>query len=426
MSGPYGVHTKEGDEMRRRSTFPFADLRVLDFSRVLAGPYCCMLLGSMGAEVIKIERPGTGDESRAYGQLWHGVGLDYLNVNRSKRGMTLNLADPRGQEIARRLLRTADVLVENFVPGRMEGFGLGYERAREENERLIYCSVSAYGDHGPRRTKPGYDSIVQGFSGHMMITGEAGGGPVRAGASVVDLSTGLTAYAAIVTALMARQSTGVGQRVSVSLLHTALALLGTHGANFLNTGVEPERAGSGVGHLAPYRAYATADGYVVIGAQSEASWTRLCEVLGRSELAKDPRFVTLQDRIVHRAELDSVLEPIFVVRATEYWTTLLDDSGVVVGPVNSVGRGLTDPQVAANGFVELVEGPDDGLEFVRPPMQFDAWPKLSTTVPPTLGQDEDGVLAELNYDRDDIADLRAGGVIQGVGQSPGASERRVL
>ena len=209
---------------------PFAGLKVLDLSRVLAGPYCCALLGEAGASVVKVERPGAGDENRRWGHLWHGESLDFMNVNRNKRGITVNLHHPEGQEIIRKLAADADVVVESFVPGTMEKFHLDYESLKPLNPRMVYCSISAFGLQGPLRSKSGYDGALQAFSGHMSITGELEGGPVRTGASIIDMGTGITAYAAVTTALLGRQLSGNGQKVSVSLLQTALSLMGSHAA----------------------------------------------------------------------------------------------------------------------------------------------------------------------------------------------------
>ena len=330
---------------------PYAGLRVLDMSRVLAGPYCCSLLADLGAEVIKIERPGTGDENRQWGHLWHGTSLDFLNVNRNKRGITVNLANPDGQEVVRALVRTADVLVENFVPGTLERYGLSYEHLEPLNPRLIYCSISAYGDKGPLRSKPGYDGALQAFSGHMMITGETESGPVRSGASVIDMSTGLVAYGAIATALLGREKTGQGQRVTTSLFSTALALMGTHGAVCLNTGRQPTRAGAGVSHLAPYGAYRTRNSWLVIGALSEEAWHNLCRVLGLEALPADPRFCDMQARLQNRVELDRLVGERLAARDTVDWMGVLEEAGLVCSPVHTLAEALGDPQTAENQMI---------------------------------------------------------------------------
>lgn len=390
---------------------PLAGLKVLDLSRVLAGPYCCSLLGELGADVIKVERPAIGDENRSWGELWHGRSLDFMNVNRNKRDITINLAHPQGQEIVRKLACESDVLVESFTPGTLERFGLGYESVRSLNPRLIYCSVSAFGDRGPLRSKPGYDGSLQAFSGLMSITGEADGGPVRSGASVIDMGTGLTAYGAVLTALLGRQATGEGQRVSVSLLQTAIAFLGSHAAVYRMTGHQPSRAGSGVSHLAPYGAFKTQDSYVVTGALNQETWLRLCQVLQRSDLCTDPRFVELKDRVANRIALNEILNDVFSKKPTAEWVRAFEAAGLVIAPVNTVADMLAHPQAEANELMVTVAHPNGQLELVGVPMTFAKWDTKPRLPPPELGQHTDEILEAIGYSAEEIASLRASGAI---------------
>lgn len=390
---------------------PLAGLRVLDLSRVLAGPYCCALLGDLGADVIKVERPGTGDENRRWGHLWHGVGLDFLNVNRNKRDMTINLHAPEGLDIIRKLVPTCDVLVHNFVPGTMERFGLTYADLRRLNTQLIYCSISGFGESGPLARKPGYDGALQAFGGHMHITGEPDGGPVRMGASVIDMTTGIVAYGAILTALLARERTGEGQAVSASLLKTSLALMGTHGAVQLNTGIEPRRAGSGVSHLAPYGAYRTHDSHVVAAALNEESWAKLCRVLGLEALVADPRFADPQRRLANRKELDALLTARFMMRPSAEWIELFEQAGLVIAPVNTLGQALAHEQVRANDMLTRTPMPEGELTLVGGPMSFSGWETRSPSPPPALGSNTDTILTDLGYDDSAVARLRDAKVV---------------
>jgi len=391
---------------------PLAGVKVLDVSRVLAGPYCCSLLGELGADVIKVERPGLGDENRRWGGLYQGESLDYMSVNRNKRDVTIDIKTPAGQEIVRRLAQRCDVLVENFVGDTMERLGLGYEALSASNPGLIYCSISAYGGRGPLKDKPGYDGAVQAFSGHMSMTGEADGGPVRTGASMVDMATGLTAYGAVLTALLGRQATGRGQKVSVSLLQTALALMGAHGATFLMNGTQPKRSGSGVTHLAPYGAFRTQDSYVVTGALNEQSWRELCGILDRHELIDDPRFADGQLRVANRAALEDLLTQTFLTRSTAHWVEAFEREGFVISPVNTLREVLTHPQIDANDMVVTAQHEKVGaVRLMGVPMSFGAWRLAPRLPPPLLGRHTEEVLAEVGYTDDEIVELRSQGTI---------------
>jgi len=390
---------------------PLAGLRVLDLSRVLAGPFCCALLGEAGAEVIKVERPGKGDENRRWGHLWHGESLDFMNVNRNKRGITVNLNNPSGQEIIKRLAGRADILVENFVPGTLDRFGLSYESLAADNPRLIYCSISAYGLKGPMRTKPGYDGAVQAFSGHMAITGEADGGPVRSGASMIDMATGFTAYSAVLTAVISRARTGQGQRISASLLQTALSLMGAHAAVYLMTGHQPKRAGSGVSHLAPYGAYQTKDSHVVVGTLNEDAWSKLCAVLELRELVNDERFNDPQKRVANRKVLDETLSKVFITQLSSEWVDRFERAGLVISPVQTLSEVMRHPQVLENNMLNDISHPYGDLTLVAAPFSMESDVLAPQLPPPLLGQHTDEVLLEFGYTQPEIEILRKEGAI---------------
>lgn len=390
---------------------PLKGLKILDLSRVLAGPYCCALMGEQGAEVIKVERPVSGDENRRWGDLWHGESIDFMNVNRNKRGITVDLKSEDGQAIIRKLAAWADVLVESFPPGTIEKFGLDYPNLKQVNDRLVYCSLSAFGDKGELRSKPGYDGTLQAFSGHMMITGEAEGGPVRTGASVIDMSTGFTAYSAIMTALWARESSGKGRRVTVSLLQTALAVMGAHAAVFLNTGHQPKRAGGGLSHLAPYGAYQTSDGYVSAGALSQDAWIRFCRALGREDLPGEARVADLPDRLEHKSELDAILNEAFRTETSAHWIERFEAEGVVIAPINSLEQSMTHPQVTANDLIVTTDHPHGELKLVGVPFGHDGKKTEPQRPPPLLSQHTDEILSEFGYAPDEIEALREDGVI---------------
>ena len=291
--------------------FPLAldGVRVIDLSRVIAGPWCGALLSDLGADVVKVEDTGAGDESRTWPPHKDGEAAAYLLFNRNKRAMTLDLKTPEGVEVVKALTRTADVVIENFRTGTMEGFGLGYDVLSAENPRLIYCSVSAFGRTGPRKDSPGYEALMQAFSGIMSITGEPGGQPVRAGVSFLDLSTGILCALGVCAALLQRQGTGLGQRVDGSLLETAVSLLAFHAEGYLLTGALPRALGSGHPSLSPYRNFKCQDGqWIFIAAANDRFWGKLARALGLEAMATDPRFAKNQDRVKHRGELESILE----------------------------------------------------------------------------------------------------------------------
>jgi len=338
------------------------DIRVLDFTRVLAGPFCTMLLGDYGAEIVKIEAPQRGDDTRQWGPPWAGGESAYfLAVNRNKRSLTLNLKHPKGRELACALAAHADVLIENFKVGTMAKWGLGYEDIRAINPRIVYCSITGYGQTGPYRDRPGYDFIIQAQGGIMSITGPADGEPHKVGVAIVDITAGLFAATAILAALRHRDKTGEGQYIDVALLDSQIAWLANVAQNYLVSGEVPRRYGNAHPNIVPYEVFPTADGYVAIGIGNDRQYQRFCEVAGCPELWEDPRFQTNPGRVNHRDELVPRLRDVFRQRPTQAWIDLLVAHKISVAPINTVAEALNDPQVRARGMVQQVEHPTAGL-----------------------------------------------------------------
>jgi crotonobetainyl-CoA:carnitine CoA-transferase CaiB-like acyl-CoA transferase len=388
-------------------------IRVLDLSRVIAGPWCGALLADMGADVLKVEGVTDLDESRTWPPHKDGESAAYLLFNRNKRGLALDLKSPEGVEIVKKLVARFDVVIENFRTGTMESFGLGYDVLAAINPRLIYCSVSAFGRTGPRKDSAGYEALMQAFSGIMSITGEPGGQPVRAGVSFLDLSTGMLTAFGVVNALLHRERTGVGQRVDGSLLETAVSLLAFHAEGYLLTGAIPTALGSGHPSLSPYRNFRCKDGqWIFIAAANDRFWGRLAPALGLSELADDPRFAKNVDRVKHRAELEGILEKSIASQERESLLKALEEAGVPATPVNTVDQVMNDPQTAARGMVDRVVHPVLGeIPVVSTPVKFSRM-KVGVRKPaPLRGEHTDDVLADLGYGADAIAGLRARKVV---------------
>ncbi|TMB86728.1 MAG: CoA transferase [Chloroflexi bacterium] len=371
-----------------------SDVVVIDLSRVLAGPYCTMMLGDMGATVIKIEQPGKGDDTRHFGPPYvAGESAYYLGLNRNKRSITLDFNNPEHEKRLFELVSTATVLVENFRPGMLERQGLGYERLRAMNPGLIYCSISGYGHDGPYAMRPGYDFVAQAESGIMSVTGEVEGEPQRVGSPVADVSAGLYACMSILAALHVREKTGKGQHIDISLLEAAVSLLSNVSSNYLISGEEAERYGNGHPNIVPYQAFHTQDGYIVVSCGNDRLYQTLCHLLGREDLATDPRFATNPQRVRNRKELVPILQEVFLQRKTDDWLTELRTAGIPCGPINTVSQVFSDPHLQARGFIWECEHPTAGtIKLSGSPIRLSETPTRLYKAPPLLGEDNDTLL----------------------------------
>jgi crotonobetainyl-CoA:carnitine CoA-transferase CaiB-like acyl-CoA transferase len=384
-------------------------IRVIDLSRVIAGPWCGALLADLGADVIKVEDTGPGDESRTWPPHKDGEAAAYLLFNRNKRGIALDLKTPEAVEVVKRLVKNADVVIENFRTGTMESFGLGYDVLERINPRLIYCSVSAFGRTGPRKDSPGYEALMQAFSGIMSITGEPGGQPVRAGVSFLDLTTGILCALGVSNAIIQREKTGLGQRVDGSLLETAVSLLAFHAEGYLLTGALPRALGSGHPSLSPYRNFKCGDGqWIFIAAANDRFWQKLAKALGLTDLAADPRFEKNQGRVANRVELEGILEKTIGGLDREPLLKRLEEADVPATPVNTVDQVMNDPQTAERGIVQRVTHPKLGeIPVVGTPLHFSRMSPGVRTAAPLRGEHTDTVLASLGYTAAEIDTLRA-------------------
>lgn len=392
---------------------PLKGVRVLDLTRVLAGPYCTMMLGDMGADVIKVEPPG-GDETRKWGPPWLGdQSAYYLSCNRNKRSIVIDLRQEDGRQVIRQLAASVDVLIENFKLGTMERWDLGYEETlRPTNPRLIYCSISGFGRTGPYADLPGYDFVVQGMAGLMSITGEAGGDPTKVGVAVTDLTTGMMAAFSITAALRHRDQTGQGQRVDLSLLETQVGWLANAASNFLVSGQAPRPMGNAHPNIVPYQVFRARDQQMVVAAASDQQFARLCEVVSAPDLAQDPRFATNAARVAHRDELVPLLEQLFQASDTADWMARLQQRGIPCGPINSLDQVFSDPQVQHREMVQTVPHPTLGkVPQVGIPVKFGTTPGSIRRHPPLLGEHTREILAEAGFPPGAIDDLVASGAV---------------
>jgi len=404
---------------------PLSHIRVLDLSRVLAGPWAGQNLADLGAEVIKVERPGVGDDSRTYGPPWikDRNGRDtsdsayFTSANRGKKSITVDLSKPQGQAIVRELAGVCDALIENYKFGDLGRYGLGYEDLRPLNPRLVYCSVTGFGQTGPYRDRPGYDFMIQGMGGMMSVTGEPdgapGGGPQRAGVPVADIVTGMYASIAICAALAHRAGTGAGQHLDLALLDSQIAMLAYQNTNYFSTGTPPRRIGNLHPNIVPYQPFGTRDGEIILACGNDNLYRKFCEAAGCAELAHDPRFATNGERVGNRAELTRLLQAVFVQRSTSEWIELLDAAGVPNGPINDIAQVFEEPQVKARGIRVEAEHPVAGpLAMVASPMRFSATPLEHKVPPPLLGQHTDEILrAVLGKSDREIRQLRADRIV---------------
>ena len=391
---------------------PLDDLLVVDLTRALAGPFCTVMLSDLGARVIKIETPDGGDDTRRWGPPFVGTESAYfLGVNRNKESLTLNLKDARATALLRRLLARADVLVENFRPGIMERFGVGYGAVHAQFPRLIYASISGFGQDGPYRDRTAYDLILQGMGGVMGITGGEGGEPVKVGVAVADICAGMYAAYGVLAALRVRERTGEGQLVDAALLDGQVSWLTYAAGYFFATGQNPGRLGSAHPTIVPYQAFRTADGFVNVAVGSEAIWRRFAEIVDPT-LLDDPRFATNPDRVAHRQDLIARLEPRFEGRTTREWTATLEGAGVPTGPILTIAEVFSHPQVHHRQMLQEVDHPTAGrVRQTGVPVKFSATPGRIRSAPPTLGQHTDAILRELGVSGVEVATLRADGVI---------------
>lgn len=379
---------------------PVEDLVVVDLTRALAGPYSTLMLSLLGARIIKIETPERGDDTRGWGPPFvNGESTYFLSVNGNKESLTVNLKDPRGLQVLYELLANADVLVENFRPGVADRLGFGYDAVHLRYPRIIYTSISAFGYHGPYRENPAYDLVLQGMGGLMAITGEESGPPVKVGVAVADICAGMFAAFAILAALLARDQTGRGQRIDVSMLDGQIAWLTYQASAYFATGTDPVRMGSAHPAIVPYQAFRTSDGHINVAVGSESIWQRFCAAIAQPELAADPRYRTNQDRVANRTDLVQRLKELFVLHPIGYWRELLDQAAVPNGPVYRLSEVFADQQLASPGMVVEVDHPAAGrIRQIGLPIQFSEIPRVIRRPPPRLGEHTDPILRELGYD----------------------------
>jgi crotonobetainyl-CoA:carnitine CoA-transferase CaiB-like acyl-CoA transferase len=400
---------------------PLAHIRVLDLSRVLAAPWTGQNLADLGAEVIKVERPKKGDDSRAFGPPWlkDASGRDtaesayFAAANRGKKSITVDISKPEGQKIVRDLAGRSDVLLENYKYGDLARYGLGYEDLKAINARLIYCSVTGFGQTGPYRERPGYDFMIQGMAGLMSITGERedlpGGGPQRVGVPIVDIMTGMYATIAVCAAVAHRAETGVGQHLDLALFDTQVAILANQAMNYLATGDVPGRIGNAHPNIVPYQTFRTADGDIILACGNDNLFGKFCEVAGCQELVRDERFATNARRVENREAITDLLAEVFATRTTREWVLVLDAAGVPNGPINNLRQVFEEPQAIARGLRFELPHPTAGtVPLVASPMRFSATPVEQKLPPPTLGQHTNEILRDvLGMDADAIAKLRS-------------------
>ena len=408
-----------------------AHLKVLDLSRVLAGPWCTQILADLGADVIKVERPGAGDDTRHWGPpfLKDAQGNDTENAtyftacNRNKRSITIDMAQIEGQALIRQMAQNSDILVENFKVGGLAAYGLDFESLKALNPRLIYCSVTGFGQDGPYAERAGYDLMIQAMSGMMSITGRSddvpGGGPQRVGVALTDLFTGVYASTAILAALEVRNRTGMGQHIDMALLDVGMAILANQAAGFLNTGHVPQRQGNSHPSLAPYQDFPTQDGSMLLAIGNDGQFRRFCVAVGKPEWADDARYGGMAGRVTHRATLIPAMEEVTRTRTTAQWVALLEDKAVPCGPINDIGQAFDDAQVKARGLVvnqpvaeaSIASLGVNSIATVASPLRLTATPPVLLRAPPALGEHTAEVLAELGLDAAQVAALRQAGVV---------------
>jgi len=400
-------------EKRGKARPPLAGTRVLDLTRVLAGPFCSMILGDMGAEIIKVEEPGKGDDTRGWPPFSGGEATYFLSVNRNKKSLTLNMKAPDGQAILRRLVAKADVVLENFRPGTMERLGFGYDALLKLNPRLIYCAISGFGESGPEASRPGYDLIVQGESGVMDLTGFADGPPVKVGNSVADLVSGMAAAHGVTLALLSRARTGKGQKVEIGMLDVMASLLTYQAGLYWNGGGRPARRGNQHPSIVPYEVFQAQDAYMTLGVANNSLFDRMCRAIGREELAKDPRFDSEASRVTNREVLVPLLNSIFSTRPASDWLKRLDEAGVPAGRIKTVAEVCDSEHLRARGmFVSLNHPKAGAVTAMGVPIRLWDTPGAAQAPAPLLGQHTDEILTGLlRIPRAKVDKLRADSVV---------------
>ena len=401
-----------------------AGLRVLDLSRVLAGPWASQLLGDLGAEVIKVEKPGSGDDTRGWGPPWLADGAGrpttdaayFLCTNRNKRSLTVDMTLPEGQAILRELAARCDVVLENFKVGGLKAYGLDYASLAAVNPRLVYCSITGFGQDGPYAARAGYDFLIQGMGGLMSVTGRAegeeGAGPQTVGVALTDILTGLYAGNAILAALLHREKTGLGQHIDLALLDVQVACLANQAMNYLVSGAAPRRMGNGHPNIVPYQDFPTADGDMILAIGNDGQFARVCELAGHGEWARDERFASNAARVRHRAELLPLLRRTTVMKTTAEWIALLENAAVPCGPINDLAGVFADPQVIHRQLkVDMPHAAGGSAPQVANPIRYSATPIDYRLAPPRLGQDTEAILRELGRDAEQIGALREAGAI---------------
>lgn len=388
-------------------------IRVIDLTRVLAGPFCAMMLGDMGADVIKVEQPGRGDDTRAWGPPFVGEeSAYYLGANRNKRGMTLNLKDPEAREVLKELLKSADVVIDNFKLGTMARHGFDDAWYEEHAPQIVRASILGYGSTGPRAGLPGYDFLLQAESGLMSITGEADGDPMKLGVAIVDLCTGMYALSSILAALQARHRTGKGQYVEVSLYDTGVSLLANVAANYLASGKPAGRYGNGHPNIVPYNAYPTRDGMIALSVGNDGQFQTFCNAVGQDTWADDARFARNRDRVENRAACDAMISDLLKTDDTAAWLDKLQSAGVSCAPINTVDQALTAEHTIARGLVtKAIHSAEGEIDLPGIPFRFSDTAAAVRRAPPTLGEHTEEVLREIGKSADDIARLRESGAI---------------
>lgn len=393
---------------------PLDGIRVLDFTQILAGPFCTMLLGDMGADVIKIEKPNGGDDTRRYGPPFiNGESAAFMGLNRNKRSIVLDLKSPEGIAIARHMLEEADVMIQNFRPGAMNRIGLGYEDVKKENPGIIYCTVSGFGTTGPYKNKAGFDLVAQGMSGLMSITGFSDSPPAKVGVPIADLNAGMFSANAILSAYIYRLKTGRGQHVDASLLDSGIAYTLYESASYFATGEVARPVGSAHRMIAPYQAFATSDGYINIGAANQSNWERMCRAIGREDLLEHPRFSSNAERMIHIEELTPIMEEAFITQTKDYWAELLEKAGVPCGPIYDMAQVYSDPHVQARDMAVELEHPIAGkIRNIGVPVKLSETPGSIRMPAPALGQHTDEVLSQFGYSHDEVAQFRESGAVK--------------